>query len=102
VIPSTQPERSAVWHRAFAIPTEPHGAALHDLPISCVALQGSHDLLVPSSTLPLLAKALPPGSATHIIRGAGHVPYLTHVEECVRLLRPWIESLVGARDEAAA
>lgn len=93
VIPSSVPERTAVLHRSWAIPGESRGVELSGRALSCVAIQGSHDVLVPASTLRRLAKALPPGSRTHLLKGAGHVPYLTHVEQCVERLRPWIDSL---------
>jgi pimeloyl-ACP methyl ester carboxylesterase len=103
IIPSTPAERSAIWHRSRAVSNESRGVDLRDLPLSCVALQGSHDLLVPASTLSRLAGALPVGSRTQLIRGAGHVPYLTHLDECVRYLRPWIASIsAGSSREVAA
>ncbi|HEX8539294.1 MAG TPA: alpha/beta hydrolase, partial [Cystobacter sp.] len=40
-----------------------------------------------------LAASLPPGTPQHLLRGAGHVPYFTHPEECARLLTPWLAAL---------
>jgi pimeloyl-ACP methyl ester carboxylesterase len=93
VVPTLAGERWGVWHMALAVSRQSPGVELRDLPIKCIALQGSGDLIVPPSTLGRLAASLPPGSRTTLIPGAGHVPYLTHVDECVAALRPWIEAL---------
>ena len=96
VVPTTKRERSTTWHRALAIDGEPPPPELRRLPVSCVCIQGDRDILVPPSTLERLAASLPSGTPRHLLRGAGHVPYFTHPEECARLLRPWVETLVPA------
>jgi pimeloyl-ACP methyl ester carboxylesterase len=96
VVPTTSLERFTTWHRAFAIGTEPPPEDLRGLPISCVCLQGDRDVLVPPSTLERLAATLPPGTPRHLLRGAGHVPYFTHPDECARLLQPWLAALAPA------
>ncbi len=102
VVPTTSLERMTTLHRAFAIRRELPPPELRKLPVSCVCLQGDRDVLVPSSTMARLAASLPPGTPQHLLRGAGHVPYFTHPEECARLLAPWLESLVPASDVETA
>ncbi|MCP3140266.1 alpha/beta fold hydrolase [Pyxidicoccus xibeiensis] len=94
VVPTTKLERSTTWHRALAIGDEPPPPSLRRLPVSCVCIQGDRDVLVPPSTLERLCASLPEGTPGHLLRGAGHVPYFTHPEECARLLRPWLEALL--------
>ena len=100
VVPTTKVERSTTWHRALAIGDEPPPPELRRLPVSCVCIQGDRDVLVPPSTLERLAASLPAGTPRHLLRGAGHVPYFTHPEECARLLRPWLAALVPAEPRA--
>ncbi|WP_164002788.1 alpha/beta fold hydrolase [Pyxidicoccus caerfyrddinensis] len=96
VVPTTKVERSTTWHRALAIGDEAPPPELRRLSVSCVCIQGDRDVLVPPSTLERLAASLPSGTPRHLLRGAGHVPYFTHPEECARLLRPWLEALTSA------
>lgn len=96
VVPTTRLERMTTLHRAFAIGSEPPPPELRELPVSCVCLQGDRDVLVPPSTMARLVASLPPGTPQHLLRGAGHVPYFTHPEECARLLTPWLEVLAPA------
>jgi pimeloyl-ACP methyl ester carboxylesterase len=96
VVPTTRLERMTTLHRAFAIGSEPPPPELRKLPVSCVCLQGDRDVLVPPSTMARLAASLPPGTPQHLLRGAGHVPYFTHPEECTRLLTPWLDALAPA------
>ncbi len=100
VVPTTKLERATTWHRAMAIGSEAPPPELRRLPVSCLCIQGSRDVLVPPSTLERLARSLPPGTPTHLLHGAGHVPYFTHPEECSRLLRPWLEALTPAEPAA--
>jgi pimeloyl-ACP methyl ester carboxylesterase len=101
VIPGTSGEKWGVWHRAAAVSRQSAPAVLRNTTIHCVALHGTRDLLVPVSVLARLKAALPEGTLTHAIKGAGHVPYLTHVGECVALLVPWLAALrIGSRDAA--
>jgi pimeloyl-ACP methyl ester carboxylesterase len=93
VVPTTRLERMTTLHRAFAIRGEPPPPSLRALPVSCVCIQGNRDVLVPPSTVRRLAASLPPGTPQHLLRGAGHVPYFTHPEECARLLTPWLAAL---------
>ena len=93
VVPTTRHERMTTLHRAFAIRGEPPPPLLRELPVSCVCIQGSRDVLVPPSTLGRLAASLPPGTPQHLLRGGGHVPYFTHPDECARLLTPWLAAL---------
>lgn len=103
VVPTTSRERWSTLHRAFAVRREPPAPELRELPVSCVCIQGSHDVLVPAATLGRLAASLPPGTPQHLLRGAGHVPYFTHPDECARLLTPWLQGLAPPRDfETAA
>jgi pimeloyl-ACP methyl ester carboxylesterase len=96
VVPTTSLERMTTLHRAFAIRGEPPPPELRGLPVSCLCLQGDRDVLVPASTMERLAASLPPGTPRHLLRGAGHVPYFTHPEECARLLMPWLDALAPA------
>lgn len=96
VVPTTSLERVTTLRRAFAIGAEPPPPELRPLPVSCVCIQGDRDVLVPPATLERLAASLPPGTPRHLLRGAGHVPYFTHPEECARLLRPWLAALSPA------
>ncbi|WNZ60248.1 alpha/beta hydrolase [Myxococcus sp. MxC21-1] len=80
-------------HRALAIRGEAPPPELRRLPVSCVCIQGTRDVLVPPSTVERLAASLPPGTPRHLLRGAGHVPYFTHPEACAGLLRPWLAAL---------
>ncbi|NMO23566.1 alpha/beta hydrolase [Pyxidicoccus fallax] len=96
VVPTTKEERVTTWHRALAIDGEAPPPELRRLPVSCVCIQGDRDVLVPPSTLERLCASLPPGTPRHLLRGAGHVPYFTHPEECARLLRPWLEAIAPA------
>ncbi|MBM7118587.1 alpha/beta fold hydrolase [Archangium primigenium] len=96
VVPTTRRERMSTWHRAFAIPREPPPAPLNALPVTCVCIQGSHDVLVPAASMARLAASLPPGTPQHLLRGAGHVPYFTHPDDCARLLTPWLAALPAA------
>ncbi|WP_141591174.1 MULTISPECIES: alpha/beta fold hydrolase [unclassified Myxococcus] len=93
VVPTTALERSSTWHRALAIRGEAPPPELRRLPVSCVCIQGTRDVLVPPSTVERLAASLPPGTPRHLLRGAGHVPYFTHPEACAGLLRPWLAAL---------
>lgn len=93
VVPTTALERSTTWHRALAIRGEAPPPELRRLPVSCVCIQGTRDVLVPPSTVERLAASLPPGTPRHLLRGAGHVPYFTHPEACAGLLRPWLAAL---------
>ncbi len=102
VVPTTWREQRTTFHRAFAIGSEPAPPELRTLPVSCICLQGDRDVLVPPSTLRRLAASLPPGTPTHLLRGAGHVPYFTHPEECARLLAPWLAERVPAGLESVA
>jgi pimeloyl-ACP methyl ester carboxylesterase len=97
VVPTTKLERATTWHRAMAVGTEAPPPELRRLPVSCVCIQGDRDVLVPPSTLERLAASLPPGTPTHLLHGAGHVPYFTHPEACAQLLRPWLEALAPAQ-----
>lgn len=97
VVPTTKLERSTTWHRALALVGEAPPPELRRLPVSCVCIQGERDVLVPPSTLERLCASLPPGTPRHLLRGAGHVPYFTHPEECARLLRPWLEAFAPAQ-----
>ena len=96
VVPTTKLERSTTWHRALAIGGEAPPPELRRLAVSCVCIQGDRDVLVPPSTLERLCASLPVGTPRHLLRGAGHVPYFTHPDECARLLRPWLEALAPA------
>ncbi|QRK08968.1 alpha/beta hydrolase [Archangium violaceum] len=96
VVPTTWLERMTTLHRAFAIGGEPPPPELRKLPVSCVCVQGDRDVLVPPSSMARLAASLPPGTPQHLLRGAGHVPYFTHPEECARLLTPWLDALAPA------
>ncbi|MFE8595876.1 alpha/beta fold hydrolase [Archangium violaceum] len=96
VVPTTTLERMTTLHRAFACRREPPPPELRPLPVSCLCIQGDRDVLVPASTLARLAASLPPGTPQHLLRGAGHVPYFTHPEECARLLTPWLHALAPA------
>ncbi len=102
VVPTTWREQRTTFHRASAIGSEPPPPELRTLPVSCICLQGDRDVLVPPSTLERLAASLPPGTPTHLMRGAGHVPYFTHPEECARLLAPWLAQLAPADLEQVA
>ena len=93
VVPTTFAERRGVTHRALAIPREPSPPSLRDLPLSCIALHGERDWLVPRSVLSRLAASLPDGTPTHVLPGAGHVPYFSHPAECAELLLPWLRAL---------
>ncbi len=93
VVPTTALERSTTWHRALAIRGEAPPPELRKLPVACVCVQGTRDVLVPPATLERLAASLPPGTPLHLLRGAGHVPYFTHPDACARLLQPWLEAL---------
>jgi pimeloyl-ACP methyl ester carboxylesterase len=102
VVPTTSVERMSTLHRAFAIGREPPPPELRGRPVSCVCIQGDRDVLVPASTMARLAASLPAGTPQHLLRGAGHVPYFSHPEECARLLRPWLEALAPAGLETVA
>ncbi|MDC0708668.1 alpha/beta hydrolase [Stigmatella sp. ncwal1] len=96
VVPTTALERITTLHRAFAIRTEPPPPDLCSFSVRCTCIQGDRDVLVPPATLERLAASLPPGTPRHLLRGAGHVPYFTHPEECARLLQPWLAALAPA------
>lgn len=96
VVPTTTLERVTTLRRAFAIGSEPPPPELRHLPVSCVCIQGDRDVLVPPATVARLAASLPPGTPRFVLKGAGHVPYFSHPEECARLLAPWLEALAPA------
>ncbi|ATB31474.1 alpha/beta fold hydrolase [Melittangium boletus] len=102
VVPTTRLERMTTLHRAFAIPREPPPPPLRELSVSCVCIQGSHDVLVPAASMARLAASLPPGTPQHLLRGAGHVPYFTHPEDCARLLTPWLAALAPPAEVSSA
>jgi len=102
VVPTTSLERRSTLHRAFAIGREPRPPELHSLPVSCLCIQGDRDVLVPPPTMERLAASLPEGTPRHLLRGAGHVPYFSHPEECARLLKPWLAALAPAGRERVA
>lgn len=93
IVPTTALERRSVLHRAFAVRRDPEPPPLRERALACVCIQGDRDVLVPAGVLPRLLRALPPGTPGHLLRGAGHVPYLTHVERCAEILRPWLAQL---------
>ena len=93
VVPTTALERRSVLLRAFAIPREPPPQPMSELSVSCIAIHGEQDWLLPVDVLPRLAATLPPGSPTHVIAGAGHVPYFTHPSTLADILRPWLAEL---------
>ncbi len=93
VVPTTALERDSTWHRALAIRGEAPPPELRKLPVACVCIQGTRDVLVPPGTVTRLAASLPAGTPLHLLRGAGHVPYFTHPEDCARLLQPWLDAL---------
>ncbi|MBN8468648.1 alpha/beta hydrolase [Corallococcus exiguus] len=96
VVPTTMRERLTTLRRAFSIHTEPPPPDLRPLNVSCLCIQGDRDVLVPPSSLERLAASLPEGTPRHLLRGAGHVPYFSHPEECARLLTPWLQTLAPA------
>lgn len=97
VVPTTGVERRTVLHRALATYGEPPPASLRDADVSCIAIHGALDVLVPVGVLPRVLESLPPGSPSHVIRNAGHVPYFTHAEECAGILREWLADARSAR-----
>jgi pimeloyl-ACP methyl ester carboxylesterase len=102
VVPTTARERYTTLRRAFAIHSEPPPPDLRALDVSCLCIQGDRDVLVPPASLERLAASLPEGTPRHLLRGAGHVPYFSHPEDCARLLAPWLQALAArGRSEAA-
>lgn len=93
IVPTTPLERETVRARANGLRLEGPPPPLRNLPLSCLALQGTRDWLVPPATLPRLLAALPPGSYGEYLDGAGHVPYLTHPERCAQAVRAWLAKL---------
>lgn len=93
VVPTTTVERLSTLRRAFAIHSEPPPPDLKPLKVSCLCIQGDRDVLVPPSSLERLAASLPEGTPRHLLRGAGHVPYFSHPDDCARLLTPWLQAL---------
>ncbi|RKH10934.1 alpha/beta hydrolase [Corallococcus praedator] len=102
VVPTTLLERLTTLRRAFAIHSEPPPPDLRASKVSCLCIQGDRDVLVPPATLARLVASLPDGTPRHLLRGAGHVPYFSHPEECARLLGPWLQTLVPMGLGAAA
>ncbi|MCE9667666.1 alpha/beta hydrolase [Myxococcus stipitatus] len=102
VVPMTPLERESTWHRALAIHGEPPPPSLRALPVSCLCIQGTRDVLVPPVTMKRLADALPAGTPLHLLRGAGHVPYFSHPRECAALLEPWLRALSTKERVSAA
>jgi len=50
---------------------------------------GERDTLVPQAALPETARLLPQ-AAVHIVKGAGHAPFLSHPVEMVKLIKAFI------------
>jgi pimeloyl-ACP methyl ester carboxylesterase len=101
IVPTTLTEREAVMARAFAIPKEPPPPPPGN-GIRCIALHGDRDWLLPVDVLPRLVRSLPPGTASHVIAGAGHVPYFTHAAVCARIILPWLDALCAEGRRSAA
>ncbi len=96
VVPTTWRERMTTFLRAFSVGREAPPPPLRALPLSCVCIQGDRDVLVPAATMDRLAQDLPAGTPRHLLRGAGHVPYVSHPEACARVLMPWLMALTDA------
>jgi len=92
IVPTTPAERWSVVLRSLAARRETP-PPLRDAPVSCICLHGDLDPLVPVEILPGVARALPPFTPLHVLRGAGHVPYHTHADACAGLLGPWLARL---------
>jgi pimeloyl-ACP methyl ester carboxylesterase len=93
IVPVTPEERRGVLFRALAIPREGPPPPLRDLNVSCLAIHGDQDWLVPVAVLPRLVATLPKGTPSHVVVGAGHVPYFTHADLLERLLRSWLKGI---------
>ena len=102
IVPTTSTERWSVWHRALAVPRDAPPPSLKSLDLSCVAIHGDRDALVPVGVLKKLKHALPEGSPVHVLKGAGHVPYWSHADEVASLLRPWLEEVAARAGQVRA
>lgn len=60
-----------------------------DKPVMVIG--GEHDTLVPQAALPVIAGLLPQADM-HIIKGAGHAPFLSHPEEMINLIKAFLEN----------
>jgi len=70
---------------------------LNEIEAPSLMIHGSRDLLVPRARAIETARALP-SCDFHEIRGAGHLPYVTHAEEFVRIVHAFLDR-VGGRSE---
>lgn len=73
--------------------------ALPELRLPSLVVHGSRDLLVPWRRGEWVAKTIP-GARWHLIRGAGHLPYLSHPDEFNAALKEFLEGLNRPRSEA--
>ncbi|MBF0470498.1 MAG: pimeloyl-ACP methyl ester esterase BioH [Gammaproteobacteria bacterium] len=64
------------------------------LTVPLLQLHGERDRLVPRSAAETTRQLLP-GSKLEIITGAGHAPFLSHPQQFLRQLEPWLESTTG-------
>jgi pimeloyl-[acyl-carrier protein] methyl ester esterase len=56
----------------------------------CLLLYGQHDRIVPPAAAAAMS-ALLPHATHHILSGAGHAPFLSHVDETQRLLEAFLD-----------
>jgi pimeloyl-ACP methyl ester carboxylesterase len=84
-------ERSRRLRAIFATNLVPH---LAEIDVPSLMVHGSRDLLVPRARAVETARALPHCDYREI-RGAGHLPYVTHAAEFVRLTRMFLEGVAG-------
>lgn len=63
--------------------------ALSDLACPGLLLLGEHDSLVPKAMLED-ALALNSSLVSHVIKGAGHAPFMSHVADCDRVLKHFL------------
>ncbi|MGH8581402.1 MAG: pimeloyl-ACP methyl ester esterase BioH [Gammaproteobacteria bacterium] len=65
-------------------------ASLASLAGPLLVVLGGRDVLVPAAIGPFLAERLTVGFRTAIIEGAGHVPFLSHPEQTLRLVKSFL------------
>jgi pimeloyl-[acyl-carrier protein] methyl ester esterase len=63
---------------------------LANLSIPVLAVSGSHDTLVPSAVVPRIG-ALSAHIETHVMAGAGHLPFLSHGRELRALIADFMD-----------
>jgi pimeloyl-ACP methyl ester carboxylesterase len=89
-----------MYRRVNAILSTDLVAHLPELRVPVLLVHGTKDHVLPLRGARRMA-ALLPGGRYHEIRGAGHMPYLSHPAQCNALFEAFFEEVLPAPGEPA-